>query len=362
MSLRIENLNKFYGNQHILKDINIDSQDGEFLVLVGASGCGKSTLLNSIGGLDTIDSGSIYNRDREITPLSPKERDIAMVFQTYALYPTMTVRDNIAFGLKMKKLPAAQIDDKISEVATILQIENLLARKPAQLSGGQRQRVAMGRAIARDPALYLFDEPLSNLDAKLRVDMRLEIKKLHQRVGKNIVYVTHDQIEAMTLADRIAIMKDGRIVQIGTPDEVYNRPRNIFVAKFIGTNPINLLKVKVIAESDRPAVLLAAGGGNVTVPLPPALQAYAGREILLGLRPESISDLAGDGKIKISGAVVLEENTGADTFIFTVWNECEIKARCQPQAARQQTIDLYFDPAQLLFFDADGEEQPLIPT
>lgn len=362
MSLTINNLNKSYGNNHILKDINIHSQQGEFLVLVGASGCGKSTLLNAIGGLDTIDSGSIYNHDIDITHKTPAARDIAMVFQSYALYPTMSVRDNIAFGLKMKKLPADAIAQKIDEVAEILQIKELLARKPSQLSGGQKQRVAMGRAIARDPSLYLFDEPLSNLDAKLRVDMRLEIKKLHHRVRKNIVYVTHDQIEAMTLADRIAIMRGGQIVQVGTPDAVYFQPQNIFVAKFIGSNPINLIPATVEAAGNTPQVRLHCNGQMVGVPLPAALRAYQQKEILIGIRPEHISNVADDRKIKIRSNIVLEEKTGADTYLLTAWNDAEIKARCIPQTPTPTEVDLYFDAAEMLFFDPSPDEQPRIAT
>lgn len=372
MSLTIENLNKSYGALHILKDINITSPEGEFLVLVGSSGCGKSTLLNSIGGLDSIDSGKIFNQQKEITHLSPKARDIAMVFQSYALYPTMSVRDNIAFGLKMQKLPPATIAAKINEVANILQIQELLDRKPSQLSGGQKQRVAMGRAIARAPALYLFDEPLSNLDAKLRVDMRLEIKKLHQKVKKNIVYVTHDQIEAMTLADRIAIMKAGEIVQIGTPDEVYFQPKNIFVAKFIGSNPINLLHAQVIthpADANQLAVQITPSDNNggtegepVTLPVPSHLQAYHHKEIILGIRPEHISNTAGEDKVAIPSHIALEEKTGADTFLFTTWNGAEVKARCIPQPTTPTSLPLYFSPNQALYFNPTPTDQPLIAT
>lgn len=374
MGITISHLNKSYGDKRVLHDINIASPDGEFLVLVGASGCGKSTLLACIGGLDTIDGGTIRNGDTDITALAPKARDIAMVFQSYALYPNMTAADNIAFGLKIRKLSSAQIADKIKEVADILQITDLLARKPAQLSGGQKQRVAMGRAIARDPSLYLFDEPLSNLDAKLRVDMRLEIKKLHKRTQKNVVYVTHDQIEAMTLADRIAIMREGSIVQIGTPDEVYFRPCNSFVAKFIGANPINFLRCEITAAPDKPeqpVFYLSAGGADgadgadsarVAVPVPPSLAAYRGREVLIGIRPESIGSATPDARIKIPSPVELEEKTGADNYIFTHWNGVEIKARCTPGTSGQSTdkMELSFDAADLLFFDADGEDEKRI--
>ena len=232
-SLLIDNVTKSFGETDILKGINIDIQDGEFLILVGPSGCGKSTLMNIIAGLEDATSGMLELAGKDVTLSSPKDRDIAMVFQSYALYPTMNVARNISFGLEMRKVPKEERDRIVDEVAKLLQIDHLLDRKPSQLSGGQRQRVAMGRALARSPRVFLFDEPLSNLDAKLRVEMRTEIKKLHKRLGTTIVYVTHDQIEAMTLADRIAVMKDGIVQQLGTPDEIYNNPANMFVAGFI---------------------------------------------------------------------------------------------------------------------------------
>ena len=243
--LSIDNVCKSFGTVEVLKGINIEAEEGEFLVLVGPSGCGKSTLLNLIAGLETISSGQISIKGRMVNQVPPKDRDIAMVFQSYALYPNMNVKKNLSFGLETRKVPKAEIEKTIAKVAAILQIEDLLGRKPSQLSGGQRQRVAMGRAIARNPSVFLFDEPLSNLDAKLRVDMRTEIKKLHQRLGATIVYVTHDQIEAMTLADRIAIMKDGVLQQLGTPHEVYNRPDTQFVAGFIGSPSMNFLPVNI---------------------------------------------------------------------------------------------------------------------
>ncbi|MGD8914439.1 MAG: ATP-binding cassette domain-containing protein, partial [Candidatus Thiodiazotropha sp.] len=233
-SLKIEGVHKSFGPVHVLKGIDIEIDPGQFLILVGPSGCGKSTLLNMIAGLEKITSGSIYIGERDVTHLSPKDRDIAMVFQSYALYPNMSIRKNISFGLEIRKVPKAEQEATVERVAKMLQIEPLLDRKPSQLSGGQRQRVAMGRALARDPAVFLFDEPLSNLDAKLRVEMRTEIKELHQRTGTSIVYVTHDQIEAMTLGDQIAVMKEGEIQQLGSPQEVYDNPANQFVAGFMG--------------------------------------------------------------------------------------------------------------------------------
>lgn len=248
-ALDIEHVRKVFGGKtEVLKDINISIDDGEFLILVGPSGCGKSTLLNSIAGLEDITDGVIRIGGQDVSRKSPKDRDIAMVFQSYALYPSMNVRQNISFGLEIRKIPKEEINTEVDRVAKLLQIEHLLDRKPSQLSGGQRQRVAMGRALARKPAIYLFDEPLSNLDAKLRVEMRTEIKKLHQNLGTTIVYVTHDQIEAMTLADRIAVMKDGILQQFGSPQEIYDEPNNIFVAGFMGSPSMNFVPTPVQKE------------------------------------------------------------------------------------------------------------------
>ena len=245
-SIKIQQLTKSFGDTEVLKGIDLDIKDGEFLILVGPSGCGKSTLMNSIAGLEDVSSGDILIDGNNVTDLSPKERDIAMVFQSYALYPTMSVSRNISFGLEMRKVPKVEIEKTVADVSQLLQIEHLLDRKPSALSGGQRQRVAMGRALARNPRVFLFDEPLSNLDAKLRVEMRSEIKKLHKRLGTTIVYVTHDQVEAMTLADRIAVMKDGQVQQFGTPYEIYNNPANRFVADFMGSPPMNFIECVVL--------------------------------------------------------------------------------------------------------------------
>ncbi|TIT29130.1 MAG: ABC transporter ATP-binding protein, partial [Mesorhizobium sp.] len=243
--LEIDGLKKRFGNVEILKGINVELEKGGFLVLVGPSGCGKSTLLNTIAGLENITEGEIRVDGRAINDLHPSKRDIAMVFQSYALYPNMTVAGNISFGMEMRGVPAEERQKAIDKVAKVLQIGHLLQRKPSQLSGGQRQRVAMGRALVRDPKLFLFDEPLSNLDAKLRVDMRIEIKRLHANTGTTIVYVTHDQIEAMTLATKIAVMRDGEVQQFGTPAEIYNNPTNIFVADFMGSPAMNLVPATI---------------------------------------------------------------------------------------------------------------------
>ncbi|MDX1655032.1 MAG: ATP-binding cassette domain-containing protein, partial [Candidatus Competibacteraceae bacterium] len=261
-ALSIRNVRKAYGPVEVLKNIDIHIDDGQFLILVGPSGCGKSTLLNLIAGLETTTAGEIHIGERRVNDLSPKDRDIAMVFQSYALYPSMTVRGNIAFGLEIRKVPKAERQAAVQRVARMLQIEPLLERKPAQLSGGQRQRVAMGRALARDPALFLFDEPLSNLDAKLRVEMRSEIKLLHQRTATTIVYVTHDQIEAMTLGDRIAVMSGGEIQQFGTPQQIYDDPANLFVAGFMGSPSMNFIPVPVVEQDGGLGVELKGQAGS----------------------------------------------------------------------------------------------------
>ncbi|RYE75504.1 MAG: ABC transporter ATP-binding protein, partial [Hyphomicrobiales bacterium] len=277
--LEIRNLEKRFGLVEVLKSISLEMKDGDFLVLVGPSGCGKSTLLNCIAGLEETSGGQIVIAGRDVTQVPPRDRDIAMVFQSYALYPTMTVAENIGFGMKVRHVPKAEQETKIGEVAKLLQIGHLLGRKPGALSGGQRQRVAMGRALVREPVLFLFDEPLSNLDAKLRVELRGEIKRLHERLGASIVYVTHDQIEAMTLGTRIVVLNHGVIQQIGTPAEIYERPANLFVADFMGSPPMNL--IPATHESGR---LTFAGGGELAVPA--GLRAGA---VIVGIRPEAFT-------------------------------------------------------------------------
>ncbi|HEY9345206.1 MAG TPA: sn-glycerol-3-phosphate ABC transporter ATP-binding protein UgpC, partial [Inquilinus sp.] len=263
---------KTYGKTPVLHGLDLDIADGEFVVLVGPSGCGKSTTLRMIAGLEEIDGGEIRIGGRAVNTLEPKDRNIAMVFQNYAIYPHMTVRRNIGFGLRSARLPRAEKDRKVEEAGTLLGLTPYLDRRPSELSGGQRQRVAIGRAMVRDPAVFLFDEPLSNLDAQLRGQMRLEIKKLHQRLGSTIVFVTHDQVEAMTLADRIVVMRDGHILQVGSPAELYHRPANVFTARFIGSPPMNLLPGQVVVVDGRMAVALDGGG---TAPLPAAAAGVA---------------------------------------------------------------------------------------
>ncbi len=334
-SLEIKDVHKSFGATKVLKGIDISIESGDFLVLVGPSGCGKSTLLNMIAGLDEISAGEIAIEGEIVNERHPSERDIAMVFQSYALYPNMTVAKNIAFGLEMRKVPKAERERRIQHVAQLLQIEPLLKRKPGQLSGGQRQRVAMGRALVREPKIFLFDEPLSNLDAKLRVDMRTEIKKLHQRLGATIVYVTHDQIEAMTLATKIAIMKNGILQQLGTPDEVYNQPNNVFVASFMGSPSMNLIPVELAAtDTGIAARVRDAAGTDLLLPLEdnPVYRAWRGKTVLLGIRPETITDpgsAAADSQLLFHAECRIDvvEPTGADVYALLELNGKEVMAR-----------------------------------
>ncbi len=374
-SLSIRDIRKVYPNgTEVLKGVNIDVDDGQFLILVGGSGSGKSTLLNMIAGLEEVTSGEIAIGRRVVNKLAPKDRDIAMVFQSYALYPSMTVRQNIAFGLGVKKVPKAEQQKEIARVAEMLQITHLLDRRPAQLSGGQRQRVAMGRALARKPALFLFDEPLSNLDAKLRVEMRAEIKLMHQRTGTTIVYVTHDQIEAMTLGDRIAVMKDGVVQQFGNPQQIYDRPDNLFVAGFIGSPSMNFLRGKLVPHGAGSAFELEHDGQIVPLPLEPhgfgvqALEAWHGRDVILGIRPEHVTDAGsarrheaaeGGHAIEVRCTVEMSEPTGPDTLVFARFNGARLTARAHPRAAALpgQSMTLAFDLSKAVLFDPETEQR-----
>jgi len=308
-SIDIQGLHKSYGAACILHDIDLSVADREFIILVGPSGCGKSTLLRMIAGLEGISSGDIRIAGRSVIHLPAKERDIAMVFQNYALYPHMTVFDNLAFSMKLKGVDKAEIARRVGHAAGILKLESFLTRRPSQLSGGQRQRVAMGRAIVRDPAVFLFDEPLSNLDAKLRVQMRAEIKTLHERLQATMVYVTHDQVEAMTMADRIVVMNQGRIEQVGAPLEIYDRPDNLFVAGFIGSPAINLVPGKVQRSTDGTQIR----AGELVWPLARGVDAPDGAEIVCGLRPEHIRFAPGADAMQ--GRVLAVEPTGAQTYV-----------------------------------------------
>ncbi len=365
-SLGIQGIRKVYPNGvEVLKGINLDVKDGEFLILVGGSGCGKSTLLNMIAGLESVTEGEIRIAGKRVNDLPPKDRDIAMVFQSYALYPSMTVRENIAFGLSLRKVPSAEQDATIARVAKLLQIESLLARKPAQLSGGQRQRVAMGRALAREPQIFLFDEPLSNLDAKLRVEMRSEIKLLHRRLGITTVYVTHDQIEAMTLGDKIAVMRDGVVQQFGTPHEIYDRPINTFVAGFMGSPPMNLIPVAVERQDGTLHAHFAVGLGENRAPVSLPLRNFSADTLtkmqsargpwLLGLRPEHMSDAgrAADAFDRITVPVDLVEPTGADTLVFATLGGQRCVCRLHPTAALGlEQVELAVDTRTAVLFDS----------
>ncbi len=366
-ALELCNVRKSYpgSNHDTLKDIDLKIDDGEFLILVGPSGCGKSTLMNCIAGLEEITGGEIRLDGGDISGASPKDRDIAMVFQSYALYPTMTVQENIAFGLKMRKVPASKIDEEVSRVAKLLQIEHLLGRKPAQLSGGQQQRVAMGRALARRPKIYLFDEPLSNLDAKLRVEMRTEIKLMHQRLKTTTVYVTHDQIEAMTLGDKVAVMKDGIVQQFGTPKEIYNNPANLFVASFIGSPPMNFIPLRLSRQAGGSRALLESGQDRCELPLNLADgQSLEGREVIVGIRPEQISVGTEANLPSLRAEVQVIEPTGPDTMIFVSLNQTKVCCRLAPDAAPNpgESLTLQFEPEKVLLFDAQtGERLGVMP-
>jgi multiple sugar transport system ATP-binding protein len=344
-NLALQNLKKSYGNTEVLHGINLDVEDGEFVVFVGPSGCGKSTTLRMIAGLEEITAGEISIGNRIVNNLEPKDRDIAMVFQNYAIYPHMSVKKNIAFGLRSSKMSNADKEARIQEVAGILDMVPLLDRKPNALSGGQRQRVAIGRAMVRDPAVFLFDEPLSNLDAQLRTQMRLEIKKLHQRVGNTIIFVTHDQVEAMTMADRIVIMKDGYIQQVGTPEQVYHQPANAFVAQFIGAPSMNMLPGTLNGNG----VSLQAGGSIKTRHKSGSTQA-----VMVGVRPDDLTLEA--GQFIASGKVTVREPLGPETLIYVETPSGEIIAKASgrkpPEVGEQ--VELSADPANLHLFDAQS--------
>lgn len=308
-TVELRDVKKNYGPIEVIEQITLTVEDGEFLVLVGPSGCGKSTLLRMIAGLEDITGGEIAIGGDVVNDKEPRERDIAMVFQSYALYPHMNVRDNMSFNLQLRQAPATEIAEKVGEAAGTLGLDELLGRRPRQLSGGQRQRVAMGRAIVRHPQVFLFDEPLSNLDAKLRVQVRTEIRELHQRLGATSIYVTHDQVEAMTMADRIVVLNEGHIEQIGSPLELYDTPANRFVAEFIGSPSINILSGEVVRKDGRPSLSL---GGATTAPLPEGLPLDTGDRVDVGLRPEHIA-LVGDG---LTANVRLVETLGPETFVY----------------------------------------------
>lgn len=357
--LQVKNLYKKIGSNDVLKDINIELEKGGFLVLVGPSGCGKSTLLNAIAGLMPLTSGEISIDGQVINDLHPSKRDIAMVFQSYALYPNMTVEENIGFALEMRGVEKAARAEAIRNVAKTLQIEHLLDRRPSQLSGGQRQRVAMGRALVRQPRVFLFDEPLSNLDAKLRVEMRAEIKRLHHKTHATIIYVTHDQIEAMTLATKIVVLKEGVIQQVGTPAEIYNRPANLFVADFMGSPAMNMFKGSVVTTNGVREIEILDNNTRVAMPSSVADQDLPdGKEIILGLRPEGITD---EGLVdptvvsmaKIEADVTLVEPTGSDTFVIAKLDGTNFvgRVRADVSIVPDQRFTFVFNLDKAVLFD-----------
>ena len=338
----IKNLGKSFGDNKVINNFNIDIEDGEFIVLVGPSGCGKSTLLRMVSGLESIDQGEIFLDSKLINNLIPSKREIAMVFQSYALYPHMNVFENMSFGLKMEKIPKNEINQKVNHAANTLQIVDLLERKPKQLSGGQRQRVAIGRAITRNPKVFLFDEPLSNLDAALRSEMRVEISKLHKKLKSNIIYVTHDQVEAMTLADRIVVLNKGNIEQFGTPSEIYTNPNNIFVAEFIGSPKINIIKINKEQIVNLNTIELFHN--KIT------FENFEFKdEVYIGIRPENIS-IKNDQEIKLDVKVDLIENLGFEKIIYTKLLDNQIIIKSSEDINNQQ-IRISFSKDKILFFD-----------
>lgn len=358
-SISFKHVNKTYpGNVEIVPDLNLEIKDKEFVILVGPSGCGKSTTLRMIAGLEDITSGELYIGDRLVNDVAPKDRDIAMVFQNYALYPHMTVYQNIAFGLQLRKRPKEEIDQKVHEAAKILDLEHLLDRKPKALSGGQRQRVALGRAMVRNPAVFLLDEPLSNLDAKLRTSMRSEISKLHKRLDTTFVYVTHDQTEAMTMGDRICVMKDGVIQQFDTPRHLYDYPCNLFVAGFIGSPQMNFIHADIIANGSG----VSAKFGSSVLPLnadkSKALKAYIGKNVIIGIRPEDFFETNGQETGTITANVELCELMGAEDNLYMDCNGTKVVARLPstvcPNEQAEYTVAVKLDKIHV--FDKDTEQ------
>ena len=365
-SVTLKHIYKIYaGNVTAVSDFNLDIEDKEFIVLVGPSGCGKSTTLRMVAGLEEISEGELYIGDKLVNDVAPKDRDIAMVFQNYALYPHMTVYDNMAFGLKLRKTPKTEIERRVKEAAKVLDIEHLLGRKPKALSGGQRQRVALGRAIVREPKVFLMDEPLSNLDAKLRVQMRTEITKLHQKLQTTFIYVTHDQTEAMTMGSRIVVMKDGFVQQVDTPQNLYDYPVNLFVAGFIGTPQMNFFNVKLAKEGGD--VVATFGSNKIKIPSGKLAKfssdSYIGKEVTMGIRPENIHDedmfLTNSPDTTVAVSVEIVELMGSETYLYlkTDGKEGNIIARVDPRSTARtgDKIRVAFDANRLHFFDTSTE-------
>ncbi|MDR2752243.1 MAG: sn-glycerol-3-phosphate ABC transporter ATP-binding protein UgpC [Clostridiales bacterium] len=360
--LKMKNIVKKYSNGFVaVSDFNLDIADKEFIIFVGPSGCGKSTTLRMIAGLEEISEGELYIGEKLMNDVAPKDRDIAMVFQNYALYPHMSVYDNMAFGLKLRKTPKAEIDRRVHEAAKILDIEHLLDRKPKALSGGQRQRVAMGRAIVREPKVFLMDEPLSNLDAKLRVQMRTEITKLHQRLQTTFIYVTHDQTEAMTLGTRIVVLKDGIIQQVDSPINLYNKPNNLFVGGFIGSPQMNMIDAVVSKEGN--GLYLTFGENKIRVPesKAKAIDGYVGKTVVLGVRPEDLHDeemfIAASPDSIIETDVEVTELLGAEVYLYVVAAGQNLTARVNPRstAKPKDHIKMALDANRIHIFDKETE-------
>jgi ABC-type sugar transport system ATPase subunit len=358
--VRFDKLRKVFGRDVVaVAGLDFEIADGSFVSLVGPSGCGKSTALRMVAGLEEPTSGRLLFDDRDVTGLEPRDRDIAMVFQSYALYPHMSVRENLEYGLRKRRVPAAERDQRVGRIAAMLHIEPFLERKPRQLSGGQRQRVALGRALIRDPQVFLLDEPLSNLDAKLRVHMRAELATLHARVGTTMIYVTHDQLEAMTLSDRIVVMNQGVVQQIGPPEEVYARPANRFVAEFIGTPSMNLMAGELAQEGGKARFRR----DGVTVPLPDSLTAAAdARQVLLGIRPEDIRITADNGDATVPARVAVAELAGAEKYIYLDVAGMQVIARTDADSPVRggDRVGLNFRPDRLHLFDGISDEAKAI--
>lgn len=346
--VKLKNISKSFGKKEILKNINLEIKDGEFIVLVGASGCGKSTLLRMIAGLETPTNGEIYIGDKLMNKVEPKNRDIAMVFQSYALYPHLNVKDNISLGLKVRKVEKSVIEERVQKAAAILKLEEYLGRKPKELSGGQRQRVALARAIVREPKVFLMDEPLSNLDAKLRSEMRSEIKKLHKRLKTTFIYVTHDQTEALTMGDRIVVLNEGVIQQIDTPANIYSKPKNVFVSTFMGTNPMNIIKAQIIDDT--------LSFGDIKAPLNLFKDSIKTRkEVLIGVRPEKIMP-DNNNAIKFNTKIDFEENLGSIKNLYFSFVDKQFCAVVDSDIRYDENIDFSINPNDLYFFDTETKE------
>ena len=359
-NLKLENIEKIYdGKVKAVEDFNLDIADKEFIILVGPSGCGKSTVLRMIAGLEDITSGSLYINEKKVNEAEPKDRDIAMVFQNYALYPHMNVYDNMAFGLKMRKVPKEEINESVMNSAKTLGIESLLKRKPKALSGGQRQRVALGRAIVRKPKVFLMDEPLSNLDAKLRVQMRAEIVKLHKRLGTTFIYVTHDQTEAMTMGDRIVVMKDGFIQQVASPKELYDEPINTFVGSFIGSPQMNFLDAQVVEQDNQSYLEIDKTLFSLSQEKSDLLksQGYVDKHIIIGVRPEDT--IVTDSETSLSAEIEGIENTGSEKFLYFTLGDREVvsKFSCHEDCEIGDSFKLTLDMKKVHYFDKETKKR-----